>query len=76
VAALAEALRAGSFPQLRTLNILINQAGAAGVAALGEALRSGTFPQLRMLDIRVNGGATKADLGFVASLVLQLKVED
>jgi len=76
VAALGEALRAGSFPQLRTLIIRGNWAGAAGVAALGEALRAGTCPQLRTLVIAGNFPAAKADLGELSAACPQLEVLD
>ena len=75
VAAVGEALRAGAYPQLRTLRINDNEAGAAGVAAVGEALRAGACPQLKTLDIRFNGAA-KAGLGELSAACPQLKVQD
>jgi hypothetical protein len=44
LAVLSEALRAGEFPQLGTLNIEDSDACVEAMAALAEALREGTHP--------------------------------
>jgi hypothetical protein len=73
VAALGEALRAGRWPQLRTLNIRSNDAGAAGVAALIEPLLAGKCPHLQTLNIYGNR-ATKANLDDLSAVCPQLEV--